>query len=72
MLEPIDSVNKMSLLSHHSFSVPNNSIDKLILLLKFECRILPNTRASPNRPPPPEFLDHLPEVSRPDLPINAV
>ena len=27
-------------------------------------RILPNTRASPNRcAPPPKFLDHVPEVS---------
>ena len=22
--------------------------------------------------PPPKFLDHVPEVSRPDLPVNSV
>ena len=38
-------------------------------------RILPNTRASPNilaPPPPKNFWDHIPEVSRPDLRVNAV
>ena len=38
-----------------------------------EYRILPNTRASPNRRPPrKKFLDHVPEVIRPDLCVNAV
>ena len=30
-------------------------------------RILPNTRASPNRRAPSKFLDHVPEVSRPKI-----
>ena len=36
-------------------------------------RILPNTRTSPNRRAPPKFSNHIvPEVSRPDLLVNAV
>ena len=41
----------------------------------FIYHILPNTRAPSqiaDAPPPPSFLDHVPEVSRPDLPVNAV
>ena len=30
------------------------------------------THASPNRHDPQSFLDQAPEVSRPDLPVNAV
>ena len=44
------------------------------LLGIFLYRTLPNTHASPNRHPPPSCLDlvHVPEVSRPDLPVHAV
>ena len=34
--------------------------------------ILPNTCSSPKRRLPPKFLDHIPEVSRPNLPVKAV
>ena len=39
---------------------------------KYKYRILPNTHASPNGRAPPNFWDHVPEVSRPDLRVNAV
>ena len=44
----------------------------LWLNVKDSYRILPNTRASPQIEAPPQFLDHIPEVSRPDLRVNAV
>ena len=36
-------------------------------LISINYHILPNKRASPNRSAPPQFLDHIPEDSRPKI-----
>ena len=50
---------------------------KMILKVQYEMkyRIHSNTHAFPNRrapPPTKKFLDHVPEVSITDLPVNTV